>query len=168
MVHLRYFRVERQRIDSVVLMLPDTSTITEFKVTEESYRAAEQLLRDQLTAKLSALEAEEFVPPGQNAPADELNKNSNTESAVLPNNDGENTNTGGTAAAEGANQQETEVNQTSEENVETTNTQNIQTSVPEVLSKTQIGYPFLPSYVFFYREKISIGSKIFTLIFLIF
>ncbi|CAK5084253.1 unnamed protein product [Meloidogyne enterolobii] len=58
--HLRYLRAERQRIDSVVLMLPDTSAIESFKVDEESYKICEQLLRDQLAVKLAAIDAEQF------------------------------------------------------------------------------------------------------------
>ncbi|KAL7072465.1 hypothetical protein ACQ4LE_008298 [Meloidogyne hapla] len=59
--HLRYLRTERQRIDSVVLMLPDTSAIESFKVTDESYKIAEQALRDQLAVKLAAIDAEHFI-----------------------------------------------------------------------------------------------------------
>uniref|UniRef100_A0A915NDE0 SAP domain-containing protein n=1 Tax=Meloidogyne javanica TaxID=6303 RepID=A0A915NDE0_MELJA len=58
--HLRYLRAERQRIDSVVLMLPDTSAIESFKVDEESYKMFEQSLRDQLAVKLAAIDAEQF------------------------------------------------------------------------------------------------------------
>lgn len=57
---MRYLRPERQRIDSVVLMLPDTSAIESFKVTEESYKETEQILRDQLAVKLAAIDAEQF------------------------------------------------------------------------------------------------------------
>jgi len=53
-------RAERQRIDSVVLMLPDTSAIESFKVDEESYKMFEQSLRDQLAVKLAAIDAEQF------------------------------------------------------------------------------------------------------------
>nr|CAD2172574.1 unnamed protein product [Meloidogyne enterolobii] len=58
--HLRYLRAERQRIDSVVLMLPDTSAIESFKVDEEIYKMFEQSLRDQLAVKLAAIDAEQF------------------------------------------------------------------------------------------------------------
>jgi hypothetical protein len=57
---LRYLRTERQRIDSVVLMLPDTSAIENFKVTDENFKIIEQALRDQLAFKLSEIDAEQF------------------------------------------------------------------------------------------------------------
>uniref|UniRef100_A0A914I943 SAP domain-containing protein n=1 Tax=Globodera rostochiensis TaxID=31243 RepID=A0A914I943_GLORO len=65
MLHLHYFRPERSRVDSCVLMLPDTSTIPDFQLTVEQYQQAEQKFQEQLATKLSAIDAEEFVPPNQ-------------------------------------------------------------------------------------------------------
>lgn len=63
MLHLRYFRPERSRVDSCVLMLPDTSSVPAFQISEEQYQQAELTLQNQLAAKLSAIDEEEFVPP---------------------------------------------------------------------------------------------------------
>uniref|UniRef100_A0A183CCW5 SAP domain-containing protein n=1 Tax=Globodera pallida TaxID=36090 RepID=A0A183CCW5_GLOPA len=65
MLHLHYFRPERSRVDSCVLMLPDTSTIPDFQLTVEQYQQAEQKFQEQLATKLSAIDAEEFVSPNQ-------------------------------------------------------------------------------------------------------
>ncbi|KAL3110206.1 hypothetical protein niasHT_015809 [Heterodera trifolii] len=63
MLHLHYFRPERSRVDSCVLMLPDTSTITDFQLSDEQYQQTVQKLQDQLASKLSAIDAQEFVSP---------------------------------------------------------------------------------------------------------
>uniref|UniRef100_A0A915DXN7 SAP domain-containing protein n=1 Tax=Ditylenchus dipsaci TaxID=166011 RepID=A0A915DXN7_9BILA len=57
MVHLHYFRAERNRVDSVVLMLPDTSTLMP-SVT--AFAEMEQSLKNQLATKLAAIDAETF------------------------------------------------------------------------------------------------------------
>jgi hypothetical protein len=82
MVHLSYFRVERQRVDSVVLMLPDTGAVPDFKVTAESFPAAEKVLQDQLAAKLAAIDAEDFCPPNQTKAAASTEDQPKTDGSV--------------------------------------------------------------------------------------
>lgn len=65
MLHLHYFRPERSRVDSCVLILPDTSAVPNFQVSEEQFGQMEQLLQAQLAAKLAAIDEEQFVPPNQ-------------------------------------------------------------------------------------------------------
>ena len=61
MVQFRYFRVERNRIDTVVLMLPDISATPGLMPSPESYTLLEEQLKQQLADKLAAIDAEEFV-----------------------------------------------------------------------------------------------------------
>lgn len=61
MVHLRYYRAERNRIDSVVLMMPDLAS--GLMPTTEEYKNLEERIQKQLADKLAAIDAEVFVPP---------------------------------------------------------------------------------------------------------
>lgn len=63
MVRIRYYRVERNRIDSVVLMLPDPNACLGLMPTVERFKELEELTKNQLNNKLAAIDAEEFVPP---------------------------------------------------------------------------------------------------------
>lgn len=63
MVRIRYYRVERNRIDSVVLMLPDPNACLGLMPTVEKFKELEEQIKNQLNNKLTAIDAEEFVPP---------------------------------------------------------------------------------------------------------
>lgn len=66
MVHLRYYRAERNRIDNVVLMMPDLST--GLMPTAEEYKNLEERIQKQLAEKIAAIDAEVFVAPTPPAP----------------------------------------------------------------------------------------------------
>lgn len=61
MLHFRYFRVERSRVDSVVLLLPDTSVTSIFSISPEQYQQTRERIMKQLSEKLAAIDAEEFI-----------------------------------------------------------------------------------------------------------
>lgn len=63
MLHLRYYRVERERWDHVVLLLPDTGAIPNFLPTADDYqKLVQEILPEQLKQKISQIEAEPFAP----------------------------------------------------------------------------------------------------------
>jgi hypothetical protein len=68
MVHLRYYRAERDRIDSVVLMMPDLTV--GLMPTVEEYDNLKQRIQKQLADKLAAIDAEVFVPPPSSTTAE--------------------------------------------------------------------------------------------------
>lgn len=68
MVHLRYFRAERDRWDHVVLMMPDTGNIPNFLPTAEDYqKLVQEILPEQLKQKISQIDSEQFVPQSDGA-----------------------------------------------------------------------------------------------------
>ena len=63
MVHLRYYRSERDRKDHVILFLPDISNTPGLMPTADAYRAlVEDTFPAQLQHKLAAIDAETFAP----------------------------------------------------------------------------------------------------------
>lgn len=85
MVDLHYYRLERNRIDNVVLMLPDTNTAPALMPpSEEAFQALEERLKAQLAQKLAAIDAEPFVSPVEadaaaaTSPTAGLNKNTSS------------------------------------------------------------------------------------------
>lgn len=61
MVHIHYYRAERNRIDNVVLLLPDTSSTSSLMPpTEEAFKQTEEILKAQLAQKLAAIDAEQL------------------------------------------------------------------------------------------------------------
>lgn len=54
MAQLRYYRAEKDRVDTTVLLLPDTSALMP---DEECYREQLAVLKNQLATKISAVEA---------------------------------------------------------------------------------------------------------------
>ncbi|KAI6218710.1 BMA-LST-3, isoform h [Aphelenchoides fujianensis] len=68
MVDCRYFRVERDRWDHVVLLLPDISATPGLQPSAEEYRVlVDETLPAQLKEKLAAIDAEPFVPQSEAA-----------------------------------------------------------------------------------------------------
>lgn len=66
MAQLRYFRAERSRTDTVVVMLPDVSGTAELLPSAEEYKKlVEEVLPAQLQSKLGAIDAEPFVPSAE-------------------------------------------------------------------------------------------------------
>uniref|UniRef100_A0A7E4VAE0 DBC1 domain-containing protein n=1 Tax=Panagrellus redivivus TaxID=6233 RepID=A0A7E4VAE0_PANRE len=61
MAHLEYYRAERDRVDNVVLLLPDTSSLASLMPSPEVYAATVAKLKEQLAAKISDIDAKEFV-----------------------------------------------------------------------------------------------------------
>lgn len=84
MAHLRYYRMERNRVDSVTLMLPDLNTMPGLMPSPEEYKAIEDQLKKQLENKLAAIDAEQYVPPERPAPT-EVSKNNESFSVVSDN-----------------------------------------------------------------------------------
>lgn len=83
MLHLRYFRQDRDRWDHVTLLLPDTGAISNFLPTADDYqKLVQEILPEQLKQKISQIEAEPFVPQSdaakkvQNAIDNEANESS--------------------------------------------------------------------------------------------
>lgn len=68
MVRIRYFRVERNRMDSVVLLLPDTNASLGLMPNVEKFKEYEVQIKNQLNKKLAAIDAEEFTPPSSTSP----------------------------------------------------------------------------------------------------
>lgn len=60
MAQLRYFRTEKERVDTSVLLLPDT---TGLMPSDEEYRQLLAVLKNQLASKISAIEAQTIEPP---------------------------------------------------------------------------------------------------------
>lgn len=77
MVELKYYRPERDRLDTVVLMMPDLNATPGLMPTPDEYKVIEERLQKQLADKLAAIEAEQYVPPEK--PVDNVKKE---ESAV--------------------------------------------------------------------------------------
>jgi hypothetical protein len=68
MLHLRYYRVERDRWDHVVLLMPDTGATPNFLPTLEDYtKLIQEILPEQLKQKIAQIEAEPFVPQSEAA-----------------------------------------------------------------------------------------------------
>lgn len=77
MVHIHYYRAERNRIDNVVLLLPDTSSNASLMPpTEEAFKQIEETLKDQLAQKLAAIDAEQL--PELNSAASTTNGNADS------------------------------------------------------------------------------------------
>ncbi|KAI6175893.1 hypothetical protein M3Y97_00739600 [Aphelenchoides bicaudatus] len=63
MLHLRYYRVDRERWDHVVLLLPDTGSIPSFLSTADDYqKLVQEILPEQLKQKISQIDTEPFAP----------------------------------------------------------------------------------------------------------
>lgn len=60
MVHLHYYRAERQRVDSVVLMMPDVSSTSGLMPTADAFNVVLERIRAQLSSKQAAIDAESF------------------------------------------------------------------------------------------------------------
>ncbi|KAI6187137.1 BMA-LST-3, isoform h [Aphelenchoides besseyi] len=68
MVHLRYNRIERDRLDHVTLLLPDINGTPKLLPSVEEYRVlVEETFPQQLKQKLDAIDAEPFVPQSEAA-----------------------------------------------------------------------------------------------------
>uniref|UniRef100_A0A914Z9H8 SAP domain-containing protein n=1 Tax=Panagrolaimus superbus TaxID=310955 RepID=A0A914Z9H8_9BILA len=59
--HLEYYRAERDRVDNVILLMPDTSSMNTLMPTPEQYESIITTLKAQLAEKISAIESEEFI-----------------------------------------------------------------------------------------------------------
>uniref|UniRef100_A0AC34Q518 SAP domain-containing protein n=1 Tax=Panagrolaimus sp. JU765 TaxID=591449 RepID=A0AC34Q518_9BILA len=81
---LEYYRAERDRVDTVVLLMPDTSSISGLMPTPEEHAAIIEELKKQLADKIAAIDAEEFV-----STIEKQKKEAKTvaETVLIPNND---------------------------------------------------------------------------------
>jgi hypothetical protein len=89
MLHLRYFRVERDRLDHVTLLMPDTGSIPNFSPTADDYqKLVQEILPEQLKQKISQIDAEPFIPQSEAAKKVQAvldNKESNGTADEMPN-----------------------------------------------------------------------------------
>jgi len=79
MITLHYYRAEKNRVDSVVLMLPDLAASSHSLMpSPEAYAQMEERVKAQLAAKVAAIDAEEFVlpPSTENINSNESKSNS--------------------------------------------------------------------------------------------
>lgn len=74
MVHLKYYRPERNRLDSVVLMMPDLNATPGLMPSPDEYKAIEERLQKQLAEKLATIDAEQYVPPEKPAVVESAKK----------------------------------------------------------------------------------------------
>lgn len=97
MTTLHYYRAEKNRVDSVVLMLPDLAASSHSLMpSPEAYAQMEERVKAQLAAKIAAIDAEEFVLPPSTENSTSNESKSNTTSAAAATTEQQSTGTGAT------------------------------------------------------------------------